>query len=95
MRTRLQNNKVRPVRLFEGIVRYDSTKRAFAAEPTSHHDALAVPAWKTAMDAEFAALRLDKTWHLVEPPPGHHVVGCKWFFKLKQKLELLIVTKRS
>ncbi|KAK1647815.1 hypothetical protein QYE76_065620 [Lolium multiflorum] len=48
---------VKPVRLFDGIVRYDPKKRAFAAEPTSHVDALHVPAWKAAMDVEFAALQ--------------------------------------
>jgi hypothetical protein len=35
---------VKPVRLFDGIVRYDLKKRAFATEPTSHVEALHVPA---------------------------------------------------
>ena len=85
MRTRLRNNVVQPVKLFDGVVRYDITKRAFAAEPVSHHDAIGVPAWKDAMDVEFAALCLNNTWRLVEPPKGHHIVGCKWVYKLKQK----------
>ncbi|KAK1692531.1 hypothetical protein QYE76_009228 [Lolium multiflorum] len=76
---------VKPVRLFDGIIRYDSKKRTFAAEPTSHVDALSVPAWKTAMDAEFSALKINNTWRLVDPPPGRHIVGCKWVFKLKHK----------
>jgi histone deacetylase 1/2 len=73
------------VKLFDGIIRYDSKKRAFAAEPTSHVDALADPAWKSAMDDEYRALRLNNTWRLVDPPPGRHIVGCKWVFKIKQK----------
>ena len=31
---------IKPVRLFDGVIRYDSKKRAFSAEPTSHVDAL-------------------------------------------------------
>ena len=44
MRTRLKNNVIRPLRLFEGIVRYDQKKKAFSAEPVSHIDALQTPA---------------------------------------------------
>jgi hypothetical protein len=84
---------IKPVRLFDGIIRYDSKKRAFAAEPTSHVDALSVPAWKTAMDAEFSALKINNTWRLVDPPPGRHIVGCKWVFKLKHKPDGTVVTR--
>jgi hypothetical protein len=51
----------KPVRLFDGIIRYDPKKRAFAAEPTSHVDALAEPVWKAAMDDEYRALSLNHT----------------------------------
>ncbi|KAK1628215.1 hypothetical protein QYE76_002530 [Lolium multiflorum] len=74
-----------PVCLFDGIIRYDPKKRDFAAEPTSHVDALAEPVWKVAMDDEYRALSLNHTWRLVDPPPGRHIVGCKWVFKQKQK----------
>jgi hypothetical protein len=53
MRTRLRNEVVQPRKLFNGIIRYNPAKCAFAAEPVSHLDALATPAWKTAMDSEF------------------------------------------
>ena len=43
MRTRLRNNIVQPARLPDGMIRYDTAKRAFAAEPVSHVDALGVP----------------------------------------------------
>jgi hypothetical protein len=36
MRTRLRNNVVQPIRLFEGMVCYDLKKKAFSAEPVSH-----------------------------------------------------------
>jgi histone deacetylase 1/2 len=75
------------VRLFDGIIRYDTKKRAFAAEPTSHVDALETPAWKSAMDDEFRALCINNTWRLVDPPPGHSIVGCKWVFKIKHNAD--------
>jgi histone deacetylase 1/2 len=37
------------------------------------------------MDTEFDALRLNNTWRLVELPRGHHIIGCKWVFKVKHK----------
>jgi hypothetical protein len=55
-RTRLKNDVVRPLKLFDGLIRYDPGKRAFATEPVSHHDTLSVPAWKEAMDTEVRAL---------------------------------------
>jgi hypothetical protein len=85
MRSRLKNDVVQPLKLFDGLIRYDPAKRAFSAEPVSHHDALRVPAWKEAMDMEFQALCHNHTWHLVPPPTGHHIVGCKWVFKQKHK----------
>ena len=39
------------------------------------------------MDAEFHALQTNQTWRLVDPPPGRHIVGCKWVFKVKQKAD--------
>ena len=39
--------------------------------------------WKVATDSEYNSLIENKTWRLVELPPGRKVVGCKWVFKLK------------
>jgi hypothetical protein len=39
------------------------------------------------MDDEFRALQQNNTWRLVDPPPGRHIVGCKWVFKVKQKAD--------
>jgi hypothetical protein len=56
VRSRLKNDVVQPMKLFDGLIRYDPAKRAFSVEPISHHDALGVHAWKEAMDTEFQAL---------------------------------------
>ena len=37
------------------------------------------------MKEEMDSLAKNNTWDLVELPEGRSVVGCKWFFKLKQK----------
>ena len=42
MRMRLRDHKTQPRRLFDGLIRYDPKKRAFAAEPASHVQALTV-----------------------------------------------------
>jgi hypothetical protein len=36
------------------------------------------------MAQELDALAQNNTWDLVSPPPGAHVVGCKWIFKIKR-----------
>jgi histone deacetylase 1/2 len=56
------------------------------SEPTTVAEALADPRWAEAMNSEFEALKRNKTWRLVPPPPkGKNVIGCKWVFKVKHK----------
>jgi hypothetical protein len=52
---------MQPRKLYDGIVLYDPKKRAFVAEPVSHIQALRTPAWKEAMDVEYAALLRNAT----------------------------------
>lgn len=35
------------------------------------------------MNVEFGAMELNKTWSVVELPPGKNVIGCKWVFTIK------------
>jgi histone deacetylase 1/2 len=37
------------------------------------------------MDVEHQALLRNNTWHLVPPPKGKNVIGCKWVYKVKRK----------
>ncbi|KAL6513379.1 hypothetical protein OROGR_020865 [Orobanche gracilis] len=46
--------------------------------------ALAVPAWKQAMEEELTALKYNGTWSLVSLPPSRHAVGCKWVYRVKE-----------
>ena len=51
--------------------------------PKSYIEALQVPAWKAAMDAEYAAFIQRETWTLVPRPLDANVVSCKWEYSLK------------
>ena len=39
------------------------------------------------MDDEIQALQTRGTWELVRRPPDSAVVGCRWVFVLKHKLD--------
>ena len=45
------------------------------------------PEWKVATDAKYNSLIENKTWKLVELPPGRKAIGCKWVFKLKHDVD--------
>lgn len=55
--------------------------------PTTVIDALANPIWYKAMTEEFAAFQQNNTWSLVPATPIMHVVGSKWIFTVKYKLD--------
>lgn len=39
--------------------------------------------WKQSIQDELLAHEENKTWHLVERPPGVRTIGCKWVFRIK------------
>eukprot|EP00253_Pinus_taeda_P002071 PITA_02071 len=43
--------------------------------------------WKMTMEEELDSLAKNNTWDLSELPEGRSVVGCKWVFKLKWKVD--------
>ena len=64
---------------------YQSLALAVLTEsiPKSYIEALQVPAWKAAMDVEYAAFIQRETWTLVPRPIDANVVSCKWVYSLK------------
>ena len=52
-------------------------------EPTTFKQAIASLKWTKAMNVELEAMELNKTWSVVELPPGKNVVGCKWVYTIK------------
>jgi histone deacetylase 1/2 len=58
-----------------------------AEEPSTVQEALADQRWVAAMNNEHTTLLKNKTWHLVPPPKGKNIIGCKWVYKIKKKTD--------
>jgi len=56
-------------------------------EPKNVKAALGDARWVSAMDKEHTALMNNQTWHLVPPPKGKNIIGCKWVYKVKRKAD--------
>ena len=55
-------------------------------EPTTYAEAISrsdSKQWEQAARTEYDSLITNKTWKLVDLPPGRKAIGCKWVFKIK------------
>jgi len=43
--------------------------------------------WKEAIQEEMDSIMGNKTWKVVDLPPGSEPIGCKWIFKRKNKVD--------
>lgn len=57
-----------------------SSTPALSPIPSSARAALKDPNWRAAMALEYDALQRNRTWRLVDRPPGAHIVSGKWVF---------------
>ena len=51
--------------------------------PKSVRTALQDPNWRATMATDYDALQRNRTWRLVDRPPGANIVTGKWIFKQK------------
>ncbi|PNX87224.1 retrovirus-related Pol polyprotein from transposon TNT 1-94, partial [Trifolium pratense] len=57
-------------------------------DPTNLQEALSsldADLWQEAINDEMDSLESNRTWHLVDLPPGCKPIGCKWILKKKLK----------
>ena len=43
--------------------------------------------WQQAINDEMDSLESNRTWHLVDLPPGCKATGCKWMLRKKLKFD--------
>ena len=85
--TRLQHGISKPKVRTDGTVRWCPLASTSSYEPSSIAEAQGDPKWVATMNLEHQALLRNKTWHLVPPPKGKNIVGCKWVYKVKRKAD--------
>ena len=56
-------------------------------EPRTYSQASKSDPWVQVMNHEYQALLFNCTWSLVHSPPSAHIVGCRWIYKLKYRLD--------
>ena len=56
-------------------------------EPHTYHEAHTDLLWQQGMNEELDTLHKNHTWDMVDLPPSKSVVGCKWFYKIKTRVD--------
>ena len=61
----------------------------YKRQPKNYNEAIQGPykdEWKKAMDEEIYSLKKNNTWELIKRPANSRTVGCKWIYKVKDRL---------
>ena len=56
-------------------------------EPNTTKESVKSPHWLATMQEDIDVLHTNKTWILVPKSPGMNLVGSKWVFKTKLKVD--------
>ena len=66
-----------------------------AEEPTTFGEAEHHQEWRRAMLEEISSIEDNKTWRLVDLPPGHRAIGLKWVYKIKKDARGMITKHKA
>ncbi|CAL2266781.1 unnamed protein product [Prunus armeniaca] len=55
--------------------------------PNRLEEAFQDPKWVEAMNVEMKALQKNGTWEIVPQPEGKKLVGCRWVYTVKHKVD--------
>ena len=69
------------------FVDYSLVATACNEEPLTFEDACDDPHWMSAMLSEMDSIYKNATWELCELPKGKNVIGTRWVYKIKRKLD--------
>lgn len=64
-------------------------------EPMDYKQAVKSKEWESAMKNEIEAIEKNKSWELVDLPPGQKPFGLKWVYKLKRDANGEIVKHKA
>lgn len=84
MTTRSKNNIFKPKHLYQVNINHHLLD---FVEPTCASEAFKIIEWWQAMSNELRELLRNVTWELVPHSPFQNVVGCKWVFQTKRRLD--------
>ncbi|XP_070004942.1 uncharacterized mitochondrial protein AtMg00810-like [Nicotiana sylvestris] len=63
-------------------------------EPKFYHQVSSQPSWQEVMIKEFQALEANNTGDIVPLPVGKKAIPCKWVYKIKQRSDGSIKTRK-
>jgi hypothetical protein len=93
MITRVQSNIHKPRQFNDGTVWYPLPRALTTSlvstnpDPACFSQAVKQEVWRAAMVEEFHALLKNGTWTFVPSQPSMNIVGCKWVFITKHKVD--------
>ena len=67
----------------------------FNNEPYYFKLAIKYASWHDSIHVEYQALLKNNIWELVPPVIGHNVIGCKWVYHLKYRVDCTMACHKA